>query len=140
MSMIGVKWFSKDGMSADPGTWCGNDFVTDGEIDNDWVLLETKLPYDANSKTLNALFKRELIGSTSKDFTYKIGEKYDYKLTYGLWSTSGTTDAAIGQTSDLTATSYAPVQVQVASYDDVLATYLKGFTISSALLVAATLY
>ena len=100
MSMIAVKWFSKDGMSTDPGTWCGNNFLTDGELDNDWVLLETKLPYDANTKTLNANFKRELIGSTSKDFTYKIGEKYDYKLTYGLWATTGTTDAAIGKTSE----------------------------------------
>jgi hypothetical protein len=139
MSMVGVKWILKDGFSEDPATWCGNNLATGAEIDNDWTLIDSDLPYNANTKTLTAIFSRELIGSTSNDLTYKIGTKYDYKLTYGVWPSGSTTDLTIGETSS-NVLDYLPVGVMTASYDDTFAKYLTGISFTSALLVASTLY
>ena len=90
MSSINEYWQSKDGMvsntDAESGAWCGKPFAEDGELDNDWIIVDGKnKAYNANLFVLNANFKRDLIGTSNKDFTYKIGKEYDYIITYGVW-------------------------------------------------------
>lgn len=71
------------------GAWCAKEITEDAEIDNDWVIIDSeKKAYDANLFVLTANFKRDLIGSSNKDFTYKIGKQYDYILTFGIWESA----------------------------------------------------
>jgi hypothetical protein len=71
------------------GAWCKKPFIEDGEVDNDWIIVEPEdgkvKAHDANEAMLIANFQRELIGTSNKDFTYKIGKEYDYIITYGVW-------------------------------------------------------
>ena len=92
MSSINEYWATKDGMvtssEAAGGTWCGKKFTEDAEVDNDWIVLESETKaYNANLFVLTAKIQRDLIGSTNKDYTYKIGKEYDYYVTYGVWDT-----------------------------------------------------
>ena len=155
MSSINEYWQSKDGMVSNTdalaGTWCGKPFAEDGELDNDWIIVDGEnKAYNANLFVLNAKFKRDLIGTSNKDFTYKIGKEYDYIITYGVWKDSqesGAPTVPPGQTpetSTLEVTAgrqYAPLKVVTAAYDDTFAHYLPGVTaVTSALIVATSLY
>ena len=129
------------------GAWCAKEITEDAEIDNDWVIIDSeKKAYDANLFVLTANFKRDLIGSSNKDFTYKIGKQYDYILTFGIWESAQTSGVATIQASEsstlvTSATrTYSPVSVMTASYDDTFAQYLAGVTTASALIVAASLF
>ena len=77
--------------------------------------------YDANLNTLTATFKRNLIGNNNKDYTFKIGSKYDYKIVFGNYGTSttvGGTDvypSPDGKTIEILSATYESTAWRVAA-------------------------
>lgn len=81
-----LKWSAKDGMHGDCRDWCGKEWNREGEKDVDWVVEPLKLPYDANKRTITTRFKRKLVGSTERDYTYKLNTPYEYRIMFGVWN------------------------------------------------------
>ena len=85
MTFKGNAWKTYDGMNGNVRKWCGLPVLQDKEPDNDWLLAEVEYPYDANKRTLNAKFTRKLVGSSQKDYTFKLNTEYEYKIVAGVW-------------------------------------------------------
>ena len=73
MTFKDKKWSTNDGMNSNVQQFCGRPVnKNDAEPDNDWEPQYVEYAYDANKRTLNAKFRRKLVGSSAKDYTFKL--------------------------------------------------------------------
>lgn len=57
-------------------------YALDAESSNNWKHERVELPFDANNRQLNMKFKRELIGTSIHDYTFKLDTEYDFILAF----------------------------------------------------------
>lgn len=80
-------------MDEDPRTWCGKPWDYNPEVDNDWIIDESKglVPYarmtsnPAKLKVLNGEFERKVIGSSLNDLALKVNSDYECKIMFGTF-------------------------------------------------------
>ena len=82
------NWVLKDMFMDDVQVATSYRYSLLGERDNDWVLEETEdLPFDLNTGILSCEFKRKLIGSSNKDYTFMFNQPMEVRWTFGAWFT-----------------------------------------------------
>ena len=136
MSMIAdTEWSAKDGMDSDVVSFCVKPFDTGAEAENDWIVTQQTLNYDANANTLSATFVRNLIGNNDQDYTFKIGGKYDYKMVFGNWG-SATDDSTENVFTSPDADS---IEILSASYNSSMAWRVAATTAAIAAMGATYL-
>ena len=83
-----MKWKSKDGFYTNVQAYCGysfdyqsSDFLP--ENDNNWEVLKSS--YDSDTHDFTFSFRRNIIGTSKKDYTFQISKEIEFIWVVGDW-------------------------------------------------------
>ena len=98
-----LQWKSKDGFFNDITSYCGYGFDFKGspnylpEEDNNWEVLKSS--YNSDSSEVTFSFKRNIVGSSKKDYTFKILEENEFRWVIGDWANENQHSTSVGKES-----------------------------------------